>query len=57
MVDGGDVIVVRPGETLDIVAVNSLGGATKGETFRSSLVPLGEKWLLRSDQALYAIGR
>jgi len=57
VVHGGDVIVVRPGKTLEIVARNSIGSDTGEQTFRSSLVPLGDRILLRSDTTLYSIGK
>ena len=54
-VTGGDVIVIRPGESLDIVAVNSLGDAADGEIFRSTIAPIGEALYIRSQTALYRV--
>ncbi|MAS92477.1 MAG: hypothetical protein CMO55_04705 [Verrucomicrobiales bacterium] len=54
-VTGGDVIVIRPGEELDIVAVNSLGSSAKSETFRATLAPIGENLFIRSRETLYCI--
>lgn len=56
-VHGGEVIVVRPGKTLDIVARNPLGESAKDETFRSVPVPLGDRLLLRGASTLYCVGR
>ncbi len=55
-VHGGDVIIVRPGKTLEIVARNSLGEAAKGETFRAVPVPIGDRLLLRGGSVLYCVG-
>lgn len=56
LVHGGDVIVVRPGRSLEIVARNSLGDSAKDETFRSAPVPLGDRVLLRGGSTLYCVG-
>jgi len=56
-VHGGDVIVVKPGKTLEIVSRNSLGDAAKGETFRAVPVPLGDRLLLRGGSTLYCVGK
>ncbi|MEM9281419.1 MAG: PQQ-binding-like beta-propeller repeat protein [Verrucomicrobiota bacterium] len=56
-VTGGDVIVIRPGKSLDIVAVNSLGNHAAEKVFRATMAPLGEKLLIRSGETLYCIGR
>ncbi len=56
-VHGGDVIVVKPGKTLEIVSRNSLGDAAKGETFRAVPVPLGDHLLLRGGSTLYCVGK
>lgn len=56
-VNGGDVIVVKPGKTLEIVARNSLGDEAKDLTFRSVPVPVGEKLLIRGSTTLYCIGK
>ena len=55
-VSGGDVVVIRPGKELDIVSVNSLGDAAKDEIFRATVVPIGDKVLLRSGKTLYCVG-
>ena len=54
---GGDVIVVRPGKTLEIVARNSLDESAKGETFRAVPTPLGDRLLLRGGSTLYCVGK
>jgi outer membrane protein assembly factor BamB len=56
-VKGGNVVVLRPGKTLDVVAVNSLGNGAKEENFRAVPVPLGDRLLLRAGSTLYCIGR
>ncbi|MDF1738214.1 MAG: PQQ-binding-like beta-propeller repeat protein [Verrucomicrobiales bacterium] len=55
-VNGGDVIVVRPGRELEVVSVNSLGESAKGETFRATVAPIGGKLFLRSGGTLYCVG-
>jgi outer membrane protein assembly factor BamB len=57
IVHGGDVVVVRLGKSLEIVARNSLGDSAKGQTFRSLPVPLGDRLLLRGASTLYCVGR
>lgn len=52
---GGDVVVIRPGKELDIVAVNSLGDAAADEIFRATLTPHKGKVLIRSGTTLYAV--
>lgn len=54
-VTGGDVIVIRPGKELDIVAVNSLGDGAGEEIFRSTLAPIGDRIFIRSRTSLYCI--
>lgn len=54
-VNGGDVVVIRPGAELDIVAVNSLGAQSEGEIFRATLTPYDGKLLIRSGGTLYAV--
>lgn len=54
-VQGGDVIVIRPGKELEIVSVNSLGKEAAGETFRATLTPRQGGLLIRSGKTLYAI--
>lgn len=53
-VHGGDVIVVRPGEEKEIVAVNSLG-AEADEVFRSTLAPIQGQLFVRSQSKLYCV--
>lgn len=55
-VKGGDVIVIRPGEELDIVAVNSLGSDAEDEIFRSTISPIGKQLFIRSGTTLYCVG-
>lgn len=55
-VEGGDVVVIRPGKELDIVSVNSIGTAAKDEVFRATVVPMGDRVLLRSGGTLYCVG-
>jgi len=57
VVHGGEVIVVKPGGTLEIVARNSLGEGAKGETFRAVPVPLGDRLLVRGGTTLYCVGK
>ena len=56
-VKGGDVVILRPGKTLDVVSVNSLGASAKAETFRAVPTPLGDQILLRSGSTLYCVGK
>jgi len=56
-VHGGEVIVVKPGKTLEIVAKNSLDEGAKAETFRAVPVPLGDRILLRGGSTLYCVGK
>lgn len=56
-VHGGDVIVVKPGKSLEIVGRNHLGDSAKGETFRAVPVPLGGRLLLRGASTLYCVGK
>ena len=57
VVQGGDLIVVKPGKALEIVARNSLGEGAKAETFRAVPVPLGDQLLLRGGSTLYCVGK
>tara|TARA_R110002096_G_scaffold304275_1_gene499225 strand:+ start:3630 stop:4874 length:1245 start_codon:yes stop_codon:yes gene_type:complete len=54
---GGDVVVIRPGESLDIVSVNSLGDDAKDEIFRATIAPIGGHLYLRSGTTLYCVGQ
>ncbi len=56
-VKGGDVVVARPGKTLEVVSVNTLGAGAKEENFRSVPVPYGDRLLLRSGGTLYCVGK
>jgi outer membrane protein assembly factor BamB len=56
-VQGGDVVVIRPGKELDVVAVNSLGDAAAGEIFRATLTPHRGNLLIRSGTMLYSVGK
>jgi outer membrane protein assembly factor BamB len=49
----GTTVVLNAGDSLDVVAVNKLGGS--GEVFDASPVPVGNQLFLRSDKALYCI--
>ena len=50
----GDVIVVKPGKTLEIVARNSIGAA-RDEIFRSALAPIQGDLFTRSRGIVYCI--
>ena len=52
----GTTHVIRPGDRLDVVSKNTLADA-KGEIFRASPTPGVGHVLLRSDKALYCIGK
>ena len=56
-VKGGDVVILRPGKSIDVVAVNSLGEGAKDETFRAVPVALGNHLLLRAGSTLYCVGK
>ena len=56
-VKGGDVVILRPGKSIDVVAVNSLGEGAKDETFRALPVALGNHLLLRAGSTLYCVGK
>jgi len=53
--ENGDVLILRPGKTLEIVARNSVGSGA-GEIFRASPSPIGGALYLRSTTSLYRIG-
>lgn len=53
--EAGDVVVIRPGNKLDIVATNRLG--VKDEIFRASLAPVGGAMFCRSNRAVYCLGK
>ncbi|QDU98358.1 outer membrane protein assembly factor BamB family protein [Lignipirellula cremea] len=54
--EDGSVLVLKPGKTLDVVAQNSVGAGGE-EMFRASLTPHNGQLLLRSNNALYCIGK
>lgn len=51
----GETVVIRPGAKLDIVARNPL--PTDGDLLRASLVPCDGQMFVRSNSALYCIGK
>ncbi|MCX6907623.1 MAG: PQQ-like beta-propeller repeat protein [Verrucomicrobia bacterium] len=53
--ESGETLVIKPGPKLDLVARNSLGDHA-GELFRASLAPIGGRFYLRSNRALYCVG-
>ena len=54
--DEGTTYVLEPGPTMKLVARNRLGSGGD-ELFRASLTPAAGRILVRSDRALYCIGR
>lgn len=52
----GKTFAIRGGDTMDIVSINTVN-STEGEIFRSSITPDNGRLLLRSDSALYCIGK
>lgn len=54
--ESGRTIAVRPGEEMDIIAVNDVD-AGPGEIFRASITPSEGQLFLRSDRVLYCIGQ
>lgn len=54
--ENGEVIVVKPGKTLDVVARNSVG-ADPEEIFRATLAPIQGQLFSRSGNAVYCIGQ
>jgi outer membrane protein assembly factor BamB len=53
--ENGEVIVVKPGKTLEIVSRNPLGSASD-EIFRAGLSPIKGQWFARSQSTVYCIG-
>jgi outer membrane protein assembly factor BamB len=53
--ENGEVIVIKPGATLEIVARNSIG-ASGGEIFRAGLAPIQGQLFARSRNVVYCIG-
>ncbi len=54
--ENGEVIVVKPGKTLEIVSRNKVDSAND-EIFRASLSPIQGQWFARSQDAVYCIGK
>lgn len=54
--ENGEVIVVKPGKTLEVVSRNSLGTSDE-EIFRASLAPIQGQWFSRSQNTIYCIGK
>lgn len=52
--EAGEVVVIKPGKTLDIVARNSTGAA-KNEIFRAGLAPIQGDLFTRSRSVVYCI--
>jgi outer membrane protein assembly factor BamB len=53
--ENGEVIVVKPGKTLEIVSKNPIG-AESGEIFRAGLAPIQGQLFARSQSTVYCIG-
>ena len=53
--ENGEVIVVKPGKTLEIVSRNKVDSASD-EIFRASLSPIQGQWFARSQNTVYCIG-
>lgn len=53
---GGGVLVIKPGEELNIIATNLLG-AERSEIFRSTLSPINGQLFSRSFSTVYCIGK
>ena len=53
--ENGEVIVVKPGKTLEIVSRNKLDSAND-EIFRAGLSPIQGQWFARSQGTVYCIG-
>ena len=54
--ENGEVIVVRPGKTLDIVTRNTCGSDSE-EIFRAALSPIQGQLFTRSQSVVYCIGK
>ena len=52
--ESGEVIVVKPGKTLEIASRNKLDSASD-EIFRAGLSPIQGQWFARSQSAVYGI--
>ena len=53
--ENGEVIVIKPGKTFDIIARNTIGSAND-EIFRAGLVPIQGQLFTRSQDTVYCIG-
>lgn len=53
--ENGEVIVIRPGKTLDIVSRNTVGNASD-EIFRAGLSPIQGQLFARSQNVVYCVG-
>ena len=53
--ENGEVIVIKPGKTLDIIARNKVDSASD-EIFRAGLVPIEGRIFIRSQGTVYCIG-
>lgn len=53
--EAGETLVIRPGPKLELLARNSIGDRP-GELFRASPAPIGGRFYLRSNRALYCVG-
>jgi outer membrane protein assembly factor BamB len=54
--ENGEVIVVRPGKTLDIVSRNTIGNSTE-EIFRAGLSPIKGRLFARSQNVVYCVSQ
>lgn len=52
---GGDIVVIKPGKELEVIAMNSIG-AKPDEIFRATLAPIQGQLFARSQSALYCVG-
>ena len=52
--ENGEVVVVKPGKTLEIVARNSVGAGPE-EIFRATLAPIQGELFSRSQNVVYCI--
>lgn len=53
---GGDTVVIRPGKKMEVVAQNTVG-AKGDEIFRATLAPIQGQVFVRSQSALYCVGK
>lgn len=54
--ESGEILVIKPGEEMEIVARNKVG-ADDDEIFRASLTPSNGQFLCRSNRMLYCVGK